>query len=140
MISTSQELLPITFSIIWNGLLSRRLKGSRRISVTVNRQESVHLVDRATFIVNATIMAHVAFLILCTAATVCSVFYYDQEVLIISLSWVLRLLYLLLFTIEGHVYLLKVKTVRDTLKEEIKCCASFCSRRQSMEYATVTYL
>lgn len=125
IISMGICVLPITFSVIWNGLLSRRLKIGRQDSKAVNRQESIQVLDRATFIINATIMAHSAFLFLCTIATVCSVIYYENESLVISLSWLLRLLYLLLFTIEGHVYLSKIKPARDLLKKKILhflCC------------------
>jgi len=79
IISMGICLLPITFAVLWNGLLSRRLKVGRQNSKAVNRMESIQVLDRATFIVNATIIAHIAFLLLCSFATVCSVLYYEHE-------------------------------------------------------------
>ena len=110
---------PLACSILWNGLLSRRLKIGRQNSKIVKRAESIQVLNRATFIVHATILAHIAFLLLCTIAVVCSIYFYEDEGLVVSLSWLLRLLYLLLFTVEGHVYLSQVKPARDLLKKKI---------------------
>ena len=54
-------VLPITFAVIWNALFSRRLKIGRQKSKVVNQKEYVQVLDRATFIVHATIMAPILF-------------------------------------------------------------------------------
>merc|ERR1712005_17476 len=53
-ISIGMCILPLTFSIIWNFLLGRRLKIGRMNSKLVARSQSIQVLDRATFIINAT--------------------------------------------------------------------------------------
>ena len=113
---------PLACSVVWNCLLSRRLKLGRQNSRILNRKESLQVLDRATFIINATILAHAAFLIICTITVFCTIFFHEMKGLVIALSWLLRLMYLLLFTVEGHVYLSKVKPARDLLKKKILHC------------------
>ena len=110
---------PLICSIIWNALLSQKLKIGRQNSKFLNREESLKVLDRASFIVKATILAHTVFLLICIIAAVCTLIFYENEGLVVTLSWLLRLMYLLLFTVEGHVYLSKVKPARDLLKKKV---------------------
>ena len=115
LISIGITVLPLTFSVFWNVLLGHTLKLGRQNSALLGRNESIEVLDRATFIINVTIASHVAFLLVCSVTVACSLLYRNKA-MVIGTSWLLRVCYLLLFTIEGHVYLFKVKPARDVIK------------------------
>lgn len=93
------------------------------LSRYVHREESVQLIKRATFIINAVIVLHTMFLLSCIAANVCSLYLGHADVVVVDVvCWLLRILHFMLFTIEGHVYMFKVKTARDFIRNELPCC------------------
>ena len=123
LISTAICVVPLAIAIAWNCVLSVRLRKARRSSIYVHRAESIQVLDRATFIINSVIILHLVFLCGCVAATLCSLYIDDVDVAV-GVCWLLRLLYFVLFTIEGHVYLSKVKLARDIIRKKFltSCC------------------
>jgi len=121
LISIGICLLPMTFSIVWNILLGRSLKKGRKNSMILKRKESTAVLDRATFIINVTIVVYFASLVVSVVAVVCSLFYLSTEV-VIGISWLLRVFSLCLFTVEGHVYLSKVGVAREVVKRKFVQC------------------
>merc|ERR1711953_833629 len=84
----------------------------------LQRKESTAVLDRATFIINVTIVVYFASLVV---AVVCSLFYLSTAV-VVGISWLLRVFSLCLFTVEGHVYLSKVGVAREVVKRKFVQC------------------
>ena len=123
LISISICVLPIAVSAAWNVLLSRTIKRGRKTVRLLQRKESMVVLKRATFIIHVTIGVYVASLLVSVVAVVCSLFYLDRWA-VVSLSWLLRAFSLLLFTVEGHVYLSKVSVARQVVKRKFLQCFS----------------
>ena len=125
LISISICVLPITFSVIWNIMLSKTIKRGRKSVRLLKRDESMAVLKRATYIINVTIVVYVLSLLVSVVAVVCSLFYLDWYA-VVSLSWLLRAFSFGLFTVEGHVYLSKVKPARDEVKKKFMQCFNHC--------------
>ena len=104
--------IPMTITIVWNILLSIHLGKSRKNPVVSQRNESVDMIERASFMINVSIASHVLFLLVGACATFCISFIDAGDLFVVVWTWVLRSAYLMLFTIEAKVYLYKVPLAR----------------------------
>ena len=125
LVSMGLCVIPLGIAIIWNVILSFILHKAQRGSMFVQREESMQVLQRATFIINAVIILHTMFLLSCIVANVCTLYLRRLDVAV-GVCWFLRVLYFVLFTIEGHIYISKVKTARDFIRSKmmIRCCSS----------------
>ena len=112
-------IIPMTITIVWNILLSRYLRQSRKNPVIVQRHESLEVIERATFIINVTIATHIIFLIVGSCATLLITFSKGHYNFVVRMTWLLRVAYLGLFTVEAKVYLYKVALARNVIKRKV---------------------
>ena len=119
LISIGICIIPLTFSIVWNFFMNRILKHNRKHTKYAQRPKSLQILNRATFIINVIIVTNLVILIAGTTASVAILFFYKKQSVVVGLMWLLRVLYLVLFTVEAHVYLYKNKVARNVLKEKI---------------------
>ena len=131
LISIGICIIPLAFCIVWNILISRILKHCRKNSKYAQRPESLQLLNRATFIIHVIIITRLSFLIFGTAVSVAILFLYKLEYVVVCLTWVLRTLYLILFTVEAHVYLYKNKMARNAIKQKILTLPHYMGRRSN---------
>ena len=122
LISIGICILPLGFSIVWNVLLTLHFQKGLTNSKYLNRSQSIRVLRHATFIIHTTVLAHSIFLVVCTCAVVCSLYYSASEGVVKGTSWLLRVFYLMLFTVEGHVYLYKVDVARKVIKRKFLKC------------------
>ena len=119
LICVSISVIPLTISIIWNLLLGRFLKKSGKNPTLVQQPESLAIIKRAAFIIHVTIVVHVMFLAIGCAASLLVTFYRHKNIVVIAMTWLLRVVYVVLFTIEAEVYLYKMDVARNIIKRKI---------------------
>ena len=131
LMSVVISVIPLSTSITWNILLTRFLHSIMNSTRIIERRESQMGLERATYIVKATIIVHVLILSVGGTATLSLVFIPDQETAIVSVIWVLRIFYVLLFSIEAKLFIRKTPKARKILKNNIcKVLMGFCSKEE----------
>ena len=119
LVSVGISIIPLTISIIWNIRVGRFLTESRRNSAVVQQRQSMKVIKQATCIINATILAHIMFLLIGSATSILVTFARDEMIVVLGTNWLLRIAYVILFTIEAEVYLYKTTVAREMILGKI---------------------
>lgn len=107
LVSVGISFPPIIIVVVWNILLGKFLTKSKRNSAVMQQESSRRVIEQATIIINATIIAHVMFLFIGCATSIIVTFYMDSLEIVIAMNWLRRLSYVTLFTVEAIVYTYK---------------------------------
>lgn len=127
--------VPLIASIIWNINANRYLKlTTREGSRLSNRGESMRSLKRVRVIIQATIAFHTLFLVIGSFIIAFRPFYVHNELLFVSMTWIMRFIYTMMFTIEAKIFLINTPHARIAIKELIlKCLFLRFSRKYNFD-------
>lgn len=122
-------------AIVWNVLLNKFLQKSKRNARTVGQKSSEAKVTKAQSFIQMTIAAHFVFLVIGTIAVTVSTNIDTHtktgSVVFVVCTWIIRLMYITMFSVEAQVYFLK----HPFKKREI---TEFFSKKNSKDEPPVT--
>ena len=117
--------IPLCFVIIWNVQLTLYLQKQQRVGRQCNLASSVKRLKRAQIFILGTTCLYVLYLIIGIVAFTISLKYIDNRDIHNAMFWILRILFLLMFTLEAKMFLYKVNEGRKTFEDAFRklfCC------------------